>query len=302
MYNMKQKSSQPGVEAINEQLAEIRDKSEREKIPLSKEVQEYTRANLRRVQEKLEKGEPVYAADMEFIEKVKIWMETPAWWRNSHNSIEKMDKSGLVDDVRKRDITPQQWLALVYLSTFKVFDGNNKEWIDKAFTFPGNNRIEFDGHLDLNDCRGLSFLPDNLYVKGSFSLRDSASLTVLPDNFRVGLELDLKRCTGLKTIPGDLKADRDVDLSGCTSISSLPDNFSVEGNFWLEGCTELKTLPENMSVKGSLNIKGCAALKRLPNSLEVSSTLILDRNASMRVVNDAHRLKREGKIGDIMDR
>jgi len=285
-----------GLDAVdvNQQIAEIGDKSEREKIPLTKEVAEYTRANLRKVKEKLEKREPVYPVDMEFIGKVKIWMEMPVEWRKKYKSIERTESEGIIDEVRKREITPKQWFALLHVADFMEPEERGK-WIDAMFKFPGNKKIEFKGALDLSDS-SIRFLPDNLYVSGDFTLRGCKNLVALPDNLNVGGQLSLDGCTALTNLPADLNVAESIECIGCTALSSLPDDMTVTENFWLEGCTGLKKLPENLDVGFELCIKDCTGLTCLPENLNVGENLLVSENLQEQVLRDAIRLKKEGKI------
>jgi len=191
---MNKEPSQLGVE-VTRQLAEIREKSEKEKIPLSKEVAEYTRENLRKVQEKLAKGEPVYPSDMEFIGKVKLWIVE-------------------MSEAPRRGISQNQWQALLHMASVWAKTGKEKEYIDAHFGFPGNSKIEFaSGSLTLNGLVDLKFLPDNLKVAGDLDLSGCKSLTSLPNELEVGGILNLSNCTGLASLPGDLMVKGRLILS-----------------------------------------------------------------------------------------
>jgi len=293
-----------GAEAIQEQLADIRDKVENKKIPLSKEVQEYTRANLREVQEKLEKGGPVYPSDMEFIGKVKLWMEMPMEWREKYKSIEEMEGveemegatiASLVE-ADKRGITPKQWFALLQIADFKAEKGKEKEWIDVSFKFPGHAQIEFDGDcLEINDCVGLTVLPDNLKV-GNLNIIDCPNLKGLPSGLKVGWELFIKKCTGLTYLPDDLKLDDNLRLIECTELTSFPDHLSVPNGLVLIGCTRLSLLSGGLKVGGSLSLYDCKGLSSLPKDLTVGQNLFLSADVNEQVKLDAEKLKKEGKI------
>ena len=61
------------------------------------------------------------------------------------------------------------------------------------FTLEGDN-LTVGGYLDLQDCTGITALPDNLTVGGSLYLRGTG-ITALPDNLTVGgsLAIDPKK-------------------------------------------------------------------------------------------------------------
>ena len=59
-----------------------------------------------------------------------------------------------------------------------------------------DGKLHYGGSLDLEDCTGVTSLPDNLTVGGWLDLRGT-SITSLPDNLTVGGYLDLEGCTGI---------------------------------------------------------------------------------------------------------
>jgi len=290
MFNMAKKPLQQGVEepgytelgaaAVYEQMAEIRDKSDKEKIPLTKEVEEYTRANLRRVQEKLAAGEPVYPADMEFIGKVKYWMTLEPDWRMKLPSIEEMERIPEMVDARNRSLTIRQWQDLFHMASFKEEFWKCKAWIDRAFKFPGDGRIVAEGLLRFDNDSGLKRLPANLEVRG---------------------DLMLDGCTGLTSIPDNLYVRGSLRLYACTGIKSLPDSLNVGSHLFLSHCTGLASLPAKMKINGCLHLEGCRRLTSLPDDLMVREDVTISDDAPERVKRDAERLKKEGKIGGIIE-
>jgi len=287
MHNNPQQSGKSveesaGLDAvtIQEQMAEIRDKSETEKIPLSKEVAEYARENLRKVQDKLEKGESVYAADMEFIGKVKYWMSLEPDWRMKLPSIEEMERIPEIVDARKRSITIKQWQDLFRMAAARAEFGKFKEWIDRFFKFPGDGRIVVEGVLNFSSDRGLTRLPANLEVRGDLFLIGCTGLTNIPDNLHIRGFLRLNRCTGIKSIPDSLKVGRHLFLSECTGLTVLPAKMKINGCLYLDGCTGLTSLPDDLMVHADLTISD---------------------DAPERIKSDAKRLKAEGKIGGIIE-
>jgi hypothetical protein len=265
-----------GATAIKDQLADIRDKGEKQKIPLSKEVEDYTRENLRKVAGKLQAGEPVYPSDMAFIEKVKLWMAMPEILREKYKSIEGMGKMEEVKEARRRSITLQQWFGMLNMASFKLKKrGKEKKWIGANFTFPGGGEIKTDRDLDLHGCIGLTSLPANLQVDGTLSLHG---------------------CTGLTSLPYNLKVSGYLDLSGCTGLTSLPDDLEVGVNLNLNGCIALTSLPDNLKVYWDLDLSGCTGLTSLPDNLKIGRSFYLGENCNKQVKRDAERLKSAGKI------
>ena len=113
-------------------------------------------------------------------------------------------------------------------------------------------------------------------VAGNLSLDNCTGLTALPENLFVECELSLHRCTGLTALPDNLCMEGYLSLEGCTSLTALPENFSVGGSLRLNGCTSLTALPENLSVGGGLSLDGCTGLTTLPEKLSVGGDLSLD--------------------------
>ena len=135
--------------------------------------------------------------------------------------------------------------------------------------------LSVGGDLYLDGCTGLTALPENLSVVGYLSLDGCTGLTALPENLSVVGRLSLRGCTGLTALPENLSVGRDLSLDGCTGLTALPENLSVEGYLSLDGCTGLTALPENLSVGGNLSLSGCTGLTALPENLSVGGNLFL---------------------------
>ena len=67
-----------------------------------------------------------------------------------------------------------------------------------------DGRPYFDGDLNLNDCTGLTSLPDDLEIDGNLNLASCTGLTSLPNGLKIGGALRLTGCTGLTSLPFDL--------------------------------------------------------------------------------------------------
>ena len=134
-----------------------------------------------------------------------------------------------------------------------------------------NNKPYYAGALYLEECTGITSLPDNLTVGGSLYLRGTG-ITSLPDNLTVGGDLDL-RGTGITSLPDNLTVGGDLDLRD-TEITSLPDNLIVGGYLDLRG-TGITSLPNNLTVGGDLDLDGCTGITSLPDNLTVGGSLYL---------------------------
>ncbi len=60
---------------LADQLADLQETMQREKVELTPEVEAYLKENVEKIQGKLMNGEPVYPRDMKFIEEIKVWIE-----------------------------------------------------------------------------------------------------------------------------------------------------------------------------------------------------------------------------------
>jgi len=97
-----------------------------------------------------------------------------------------------------------------------------------------DGHLYYGGSLYLENCTGITSLPDNLTVGGYLDLRGTG-ITSLPDNLTVGGSLYLKNCTGITSLPDNLTVGGSLDLENCTGITSLPDNLTVGGYLDLRG-------------------------------------------------------------------
>jgi hypothetical protein len=260
-------------QVAQEQLDELNQTLEKEKVQLTPEIEKYVREHVRAVQDKLQAGQDVYENELEFIPIVKMWVKMPKEWREKYKSVEEMEESNEYNEAKKRRISLKQWLDLVHVTESA---GREKEWIDEKFIFPGGGKIKVNEDLDLENCTGLTSLPEGLEIVGA---------------------LILDGCTGLTSIPKDLKIGLGLHLVGCINLTSLPDELKIiHGGLYLEGCNGLKSLPEGLRVGYSLHLNGCTGLKSLPNELKVGGKLRLSENLHVQVKKDAERLKSEGKI------
>jgi len=100
------------------------------------------------------------------------------------------------------------------------------------------------------------------------------------------------------TFPGGFRIETvgQLNLSVCASLTTLPDNLTVNTNLNLSDCISLTSLPSNLTVGGFLSLKNCTSLTDLPDDLNVRGDLDLTKNLKEQVIQDAKRLKKEGKI------
>jgi len=215
-------------QAALEQLADLTQILEKEKVQLTPEVEEYVREHVRAVQDKLQAGQDVYEKDLEFIAKVRTWVTMPKELREKYPRVEEMVKSEeviyLKPEAYKRNISIKQWEILLHTAKMrtmmwtvgKVTEKDKKvmekEWIDRNVIFPGNGKIKF---------------------KTDFALPGCTELTELPDELSVGGALLLRGCTGLTGLPKGLSVEGNLDLAGCTGLTKLPEGLSVSENSYL---------------------------------------------------------------------
>jgi hypothetical protein len=284
-------------QAALEQLADLNQTLEKEKVQLTPEVENYVREHIRAVQDKLQVGQDVYEKDLEFIPNVNLWVLMPKEWREKHPSIEDILKDKEIIDIwpeiSKRHISVTQWQDLLHMAEAS---GNEKEWIDKTFQFPGGGKIKVEKDLELGGSTELKKLPEGLKVGGDLSLWGCTGLTELPKGLDVGCNFDLVRCTSLTSLPDQLEVKGYLELSDCTSLTHLPEGLVVGGELHLIDCKSLVSLPKRLIVGWNIRLNGCTSLISLPEDLYAGWHLFLSRDANYQVIEDAKRLKSEGKI------
>jgi hypothetical protein len=318
-----------------EQLADLNKTLKKEKVELTPEFEEYVRSHVRAVQDKLQARQDVYESDLAFIDNVKMWVMMPKNWRGKYKNMEEMMKfcRSELYEANKRNASLKQWLGSLHVAEAA---GEKRGWIDKLFTFKKEKTVVVNlnlrdrtgltslpeglqvlSGLNLEGCTGLTSLPKGLDVSAFLNLKGCTGLTSLPEGLKVGKSLDLEGCTGLTSLPEGLKVGNNLDLCGCTRLTSFPRDMSIRGslslrqcmqltslpgklkvgrNMDLRGCTGLTSLPEDLEVGGSLNLRGCINLTSLPKNLIVRTALFLSDNLHDQVIEDAKRLKSEGKI------
>ena len=104
---------------------------------------------------------------------------------------------------------------------YKLFQKDPNKFLLELFPKYSHIKIPFkvDGSLDLSETT-IKFLPDNLTIEGRFDLNDCKNLVELPNNLMVGGDLDL-RFNNFTTLPDSLVVYGDLFL-GRSKISVHP--------------------------------------------------------------------------------
>ena len=183
--------------SILDQISEIQEDAKKNKVQLTPEVREYIREHLKAVQQKLDKGEPVYDEDLEFIKNARLWVSMPDNLRHKFPSIDVLKKSGELEEAAKRRISHEQWFDLLHIAEVSQQD---KKWIDKVFKFLDDGRIETK-ELMLGSKFNLQRLPQKLRVKGDVSIV-ATSIKTLPNNLIIEGDLNIS-----ENLPEQVKID-----------------------------------------------------------------------------------------------
>ena len=170
----------------------------------------------------------------------------------------------------------------------------------------------YSGGLDLENCTGITSLPEGLTVGGYLYLYGSGitslpnGLTVggnldlrdigiiLPEDLTVGGTLDLENCTGITSLlPNGLTVGGNLDLRDI-GITSLPEGLTVGCTLDLENCTGITSLPEDLTVGGTLDLENCTGITSLPDGLTVGGDLYLHNSSITSLPNGL-------KVGGYLD-
>jgi hypothetical protein len=135
-----------------------------------------------------------------------------------------------------------------------------------------DDELNIKGNLDLFE-ENITYIPEGLKVEGDLNLESCKRLKSLPDNLYVGGKLNLEG-TNIKQIPKGLYVGDDFILVGL-EIKSLPKDLNVQGGLDLGYCTDLTSLPKNLKVGGYLSLYN-TKITLLPEGLEVGWDLYLD--------------------------
>ena len=92
-------------------------------------------------------------------------------------------------EAKERSISLEQWRDLLHIAKTRK---ENKEWIDRIFTFPTSVNIETKGDLCLAGS-WFTKLPERLSINGGLDIRYCSMLTNLPEDLSVDGDLWLSR-------------------------------------------------------------------------------------------------------------
>ena len=270
--------------SLTDQLADIKETLEREKIKLTPEAEEYIATHLRIVQDKIADKQDITEGDLAFIGKVKTWIFLAEEWRDRYKSIEEMDSSDKMKSAQERGLKLQQWLDLSHMAESK---GEDQNWIDETFTFSGG-KIICEGNLRIYDNEHITKLPENLHINRHLYCYNSPNLIELPNNLHVKGCALFDGCTSLTTLSrNNLSVGETLLLDGCTEL--IKNKQNVLPNLWkqvnsgaiasisLKGWSiEDGDIPDNLHVSHTCNLADCELITSLPNKLFVDNILGLN--------------------------
>jgi hypothetical protein len=134
--------------------------------------------------------------------------------------------------------------------------------------------LKVEGDLNLESCKRLKSLPDNLYVGGKLNL-EGTNIKQIPKGLYVGDDFILVGLE-IKSLPKDLNLDGGLDLGYCTDLTSLPNNLKVGGYLSLYN-TKITSLPEGLQVGWDLYLD-YTMINTLPKGLQVDGDLSITNN------------------------
>ncbi len=88
----------------------------------------------------------------------------------------------------------------------------------------------FIGDLNLFESSIIDMPSELIKVGGNLNLELCRSLKSLPNNLHVGGDALLYKCTSLKSLPNNLHVGGHLNLNWCRSLESLPNNLHVGGH------------------------------------------------------------------------
>jgi len=270
---------------IASQLDGLTETMQREQVKLTPEISAYLKEKVEAVQNKLMQGETVFEKDLEFINKVKLWLMLPEDLRKKFQTMEEMEsdeeiKEYTKDDVKqaqKYSINLRQWAGVKNLAEF--YYGDLKEGlknIDKFLEFTNGKIIGKLGHLDLEVGHTyaqppLKLLPDNFEI-GSINILSYQHLKKFPPNLQVKW-LTIASWPQLNLLPEDLKVFNKLIVRACENFKELPENLNLEEKLELVNCDGVTEFPENLSSK-ILDIAKCKNLTKLSKNLTVEKLYV----------------------------
>ncbi len=128
-----------------------------------------------------------------------------------------------------------------------------------------SEKTKFLAKLSKDGKIPLSYLPDDLQVKGDLVIRSAANLRSFPNNLVLGGSLLLHGCEKLEKLPEQLHVNGDLILISCPKLRKLPDDLKAKRLF-LIGCG-IESLPYKMDIKELIHLESCPKLTSLAPSL-----------------------------------
>ncbi len=157
---------------------------------------------------------------MSNFEKDSLGIESPEEQKSdsARNGVENVLLAE--QEAAERNIDAQQWIDLTHVAEAI---GENKEWIDKNFDFPGDGTIVAKSKTLNFSGSSLVALPRNLKVH--YLNCSDTSLASLPKGLGAHI-LDVSN-TLIAELPEDLKISKDLTIKGCKSLSSISTDLDV---------------------------------------------------------------------------
>lgn len=155
---------------------------------------------------------------------------------------------------------------------------------------------DYNPNVDLEDCGGITWLPDELHIEGTLNLKGCTGLRNIPKRLHLGGNLTLEGCNALTELPVGLEINGDLNIQGCTNITALPRGLKVAGTLNIEGCTSIRSLPDDMEITGDINAKGCTSLSTIPEGFNAQGGLLLEECTNIRSLPDGLKT---GKVLDL---
>ncbi len=265
--------------SLTDQLADIKEALEKEKIKLTPEVEEYIKTHLHTIQDKIADKKDITKGDLAFIGKVKTWILMPEEWREKYPTIHDLEASGEMDNMQnaiweanKRQISIQQWLDMNRMIDAVAADPNLSMYttdIDKLFEFKDGRIITINGRNDIVeivDTDRFVRMPENFTIDGDLVIKNCHSFAALPKGLIVNGDITIENCSSFTTFPEGIVVQKDIQIYDCHSLVELPDNMIFNKNLYCRNCTSLTHLPTGLEAR-SLNVDGCIALELSPDEL-----------------------------------
>lgn len=145
---------------------------------------------------------------------------------------------------------------------------------------PGYLRV--GGDLNLSDT-AITYLPHNMFVRGSLFLKNCTSLRRLPPGLSIHGELHLDGCSALEALPGDLWLAGSLNIKNCSALQTISNEVHFSENLFADNCLSLRYIPARIPYK-NVHLRGCESIRHLSNNLRVSDELFLNNCESLQSI------------------